>query len=126
MAFIEITGTVTRIFHGGRGVEVVEVFEKRDGSEGKSKFTLWFADPAGLSEGDSGSWRGSHSVKVDEWTDKQGEQRHSAVVSINGAQALSRGKETTGAVSGTHTRSADSGASRGNQGSFGSDESTPF
>jgi hypothetical protein len=87
MAFIEITGTVSRVFHNGKGVDVVEVFTKRDGTDGMQKFTLWFDEAPGLTVGDTGSWRGSHSVKVDEWTGNDGGIRHSAVVSINGAHA---------------------------------------
>ena len=58
------------------------------------KFTLWFDEAPGLTMGDTGSWRGSHSVKVDEWTSNQGDIRHSAVVSINGAHA--HGKPANG------------------------------
>jgi len=87
MAFIEVTGTVTRTFYSGKGAEVVEAFKKRDGSEGKQRFALWFKEPHGLTEGDSGSWRGSLSVEVDEWTDKEGQIRHTAKLSVNGAQS---------------------------------------
>ena len=90
MAFAEVTGTITRTFFSGMGVEVTEVFEKHDGSEGKSRYSLWFKEPHGLNEGDSGKWRGSLSVKVDEWTDQQGEVRHSAKVSLNGAKSVER------------------------------------
>ena len=90
MAFCEVTGTITRTFFNGKGAEVTEVFEKHDGSEGKSRYSLWFNELHGLKEGDSGKWRGSLSVKVDEWTDQQGEVRHSAKVSLNGAKAVER------------------------------------
>lgn len=90
MAFIEVTGTVTRTFFNGTGAEVTEVFEKHDGSEGKSRYSLWFKEPHGLNEGDSGKWRGALSVKVDEWTDQQGEVRHSVKVSLNGAKSVER------------------------------------
>ncbi|TFD51975.1 hypothetical protein E3T46_07760 [Cryobacterium sp. Hh11] len=96
MAFAEVSGTITRIFYNGKGAEVTEVFEKQDGSEGKPRYSLWFAQPHGLNEGDSGKWRGALSVKVDEWTDQQNEIRHSAKVSLNGAKAIedkSRGQQ---------------------------------
>ena len=94
MAYAEVTGTITRTFFNGKGAEVTEVFEKHDGSEGKSRYSLWFKEPHGLNEGDSGKWRGALSVKVDEWTDQQGEVRHSAKVSLNGAKAI--GDESRG------------------------------
>ena len=88
MAFAEIEGTVTRTFFNGKGAEVTETFEKNDGSEGKSRFALWFKEPHGLAEGDSGKWRGALSVKVDEWKDQNDEIRHSAKISLNGAKAV--------------------------------------
>ena len=94
MAFAEITGTVTRTFFNGKGAEVIETFERKDGSEGKSRYALWFKAEHGLSEGDTGSWRGALSVSVDEW-EKEGETRHTAKVSLNGAKAIGdRGAKT--------------------------------
>ena len=94
MAFSEVTGTVTRTFYNGKGAEVVETFKKNDGSEGKSRYSLWFKEPHGLSEGDAGSWRGALSVAVDEWTDKEGGTRHSAKVSLNGAKPTGDARKT--------------------------------
>ena len=110
MAFIEVTGTVTRTFYNGKGAEVTEVFEKQDGTEGKSRYSLWFTQPHGLNEGDSGKWRGALSVKVDEWTDQQGETRHSAKVSLNGAKAIedkSRGQQQPSAPTSSPAAPAD-------------------
>lgn len=99
MAFAEVSGTVTRTFFNGKGAEVIETFTKKDGSEGKSRYSLWFAAEHGLSEGDSGKWRGSLSVAVDQW-EKDGETRHTAKVSINGAKPLGdRAASTTGTAS---------------------------
>ena len=98
MAFAEITGTVTRTFFNGKGAEVIETFERKDGSEGKSRYALWFKAEHGLSEGDTGSWRGALSVSVDEW-EKEGETRHTAKVSLNGAKAIGdRGAKTAAPV----------------------------
>ena len=91
MAFTEVSGTITRTFYNGKGAEVTETFTKGDGSEGKSRYSLWFKEPHGLSEGDTGKWRGALSVAVDEWTDKEGSIRHSAKVSLNGCKALGNG-----------------------------------
>ena len=101
MAFTEVTGTVTRTFYNGKGAEVTETFQKNDGSEGKSRYSLWFKEPHGLSEGDSGKWRGALSVKVDEWKDQQDETRHSAKVSLNGAKSIGDGKQTQQAAPAT-------------------------
>jgi len=99
MAFTEVSGTVTRTFYNGKGAEVVETFKKNDGSEGKSRYSLWFKEPHGLSEGDTGKWRGSLSVAVDQWG-KDGETRHTAKVSLNGAKPLGdRAASATGAAS---------------------------
>jgi len=95
MAFTEVTGTVTRTFYNGKGAEVTETFQKNDGSEGKSRYSLWFREPHNLNEGDSGKWRGALSVKVDEWTDKEGQTRHSAKVSLNGALHVGDGKQVS-------------------------------
>jgi len=95
MAFTEVTGTVTRTFYNGKGAEVTETFKKQDGSEGKSRYSLWFKEPHNLNEGDSGKWRGALSVKVDEWTDQEGQTRHSAKVSLNGALHVGDGKQAS-------------------------------
>jgi hypothetical protein len=88
MAFTEVSGTVTRTFFNGKGAEVVESFTKKDGSEGKSRYSLWFAAEHGLREGDTGKWRGALSVAVDEWVDKESVTRHSAKVSLNGTKSI--------------------------------------
>jgi len=95
MAFTEVTGTVTRTFYNGKGAEVTEIFQKNDGTEGKSRYSLWFKEPHNLNEGDTGKWRGALSVKVDEWVDKEGQTRHSAKVSLNGALHVGDGKQAS-------------------------------
>jgi hypothetical protein len=87
MAFISIEGTITRTFYNGKGAEVTESFKKRDGSQGTKRYTLWFSDEHGLSEGTTGKWSGLLGVDVDEWTDKEGNVRHTPKISVNGARA---------------------------------------
>jgi hypothetical protein len=95
MAFTEVTGTVTRTFYNGKGAEVTETFQKNDGTEGKSRYSLWFKSEHNLNEGDTGKWRGALSVKVDEWTDQEGQTRHSAKVSLNGALHVGDSKQAS-------------------------------
>jgi hypothetical protein len=91
MAITNIKGTVTRVFYNGRGAEVTETFTKRDGEEGKTRWTCWFEDAHGLLEGAEVTVSGMHGDQVDEWTDKQGVLRYSVKRSINGAKV---GKES--------------------------------
>ena len=130
MSFIEIAGTVTRTFYNGKGAEVIETFERKDGSEGKSRYALWFKEPHNLNEGDTGKWRGTFSVTVDEW-EKEGETRHTAKVSLNGAKAIGdRAAKTAAPV--THPAPAGWDAPpaalvTSSQGfDFPADASTPF
>ena len=88
MAFTTVEGTITRTFFNGKGAEVIETFAKNDGSEGKTRYSLWFTTAHNLNEGDTGKWRGALSVKVDEWKDQNDEIRHSAKISLNGAKAV--------------------------------------
>jgi hypothetical protein len=86
MAITKIKGTVSRTFHNGCGAEITETFTKRNGEEGKSRWTCWFDSAHGLSEGDQVAVSGMHGDQVDEWTDKQGVLRYSVKRSINGAK----------------------------------------
>lgn len=91
MAFINIEGTISRVFYNGKGAEVTESFKKRDGSEGTKRYTLWFQSEHGLAEGDTGKFSGAVDVAVDEWQDKEGQTRHTAKVSVNNARIDSQG-----------------------------------
>lgn len=86
MAFITTEGTITRTFFNGKGAELTETFQKRDGTEGKKRYTLWFQSEHGLSEGDTGKFSGTFDASVDEWQDKEGQTRHTAKVSVNNAR----------------------------------------
>ena len=57
---------VSKIFQDGRAAEVVEVFKTRDG-EGKQKYTLWFNDAHGLTEGSIVDVDGLLSAKMREF-----------------------------------------------------------
>lgn len=82
MAIVSVEGEVTRTFYGGLGAAVVEKFTKRDGSEGKDYFTAFFNEPHGLSEGDTGTFRGTFSAKIREY-DKDGETRQAVDKTLN-------------------------------------------
>jgi hypothetical protein len=86
MAITNIKGTVSRTFHNGCGAEVTETFTKRNGEEGKTRWTCWFETAHGLAEGDQVAVSGMHGDQVDEWTDKQGVVRYSVKRSLNGAR----------------------------------------
>ena len=96
MAFSTIQGTVTRTFFNGKGAEVTEIFQKRDGTEGKTRWAAWFDAEHGLSEGDVVEVSGLHGDQVDEWTDKEGGKRHSVKRSINKAR-IKAGSGSAGA-----------------------------
>ena len=91
MAITHIKGTVTRTFHNGCGAEVTETFTKRNGEEGKTRWACWFESAHGLAEGDQVAVSGMHGDQVDQWTDREGNVRHSVKRSINGARV---GKDT--------------------------------
>ncbi len=85
MATVTIkSATVARIIEG-YGFSVAETFKKRDGSEGKSYYTIW-TDAKFLAVGDKISVSGLLGVKVDEYTNRDGELKQIAAVSINNAE----------------------------------------
>lgn len=106
MAFVSVEGRVGRVFHDGKGVEVVESVTARDGSTFERKFTAWFDEPFAYGEGVSGKFSGLLSTKVREWVDRDGnpvvskvtgKQGVSADVSINSARfELSAGGRVAG------------------------------
>ena len=87
---------VTRVFHDGKGAEVTESFKLRDGETGSARYACWFESPHGLTVGDVVTVTGRLGVKVEEWVNKQNEVKHSAKVSVNGAQLV--GWPVSGAV----------------------------
>jgi hypothetical protein len=86
MAFAIVNGTVQRTFFDGKGASVVETFQKRDGTEGKSYYTAFFDAPHGLSEGSTGKFSGLLSAKAREYEDKEGNNRVTADIVLNSAR----------------------------------------
>jgi hypothetical protein len=72
MAFVVVEGRVGRVFHDGKGVEVVETLTARDGSSYERKFTAWFDEPFAYGEGVPGKFSGVLSARVREWVDRDG------------------------------------------------------
>lgn len=81
MAIVKLSDvTVTRVNSKGFGVQVKEA----DRGEFKgSRFTVWFKEFHGLSQGDTVSLSGFLGAKVSEWTNDAGELKHTVELSIN-------------------------------------------
>lgn len=86
MAFITAKGTITRIFHNGKGAELTETWNGKDGKPMSKRWTCWFEQPHGLSEGAEVEINGVHGDQVDEWTDKEQQTRHTVKRAINKAR----------------------------------------
>jgi hypothetical protein len=81
MAIIKIQdASVTRVNSKGFGVQVKEA--DRGDFKG-ARYTVWFKEFHGLSEGDTVSLSGFLGAKVSEWTDKEGAVRHTVELSVN-------------------------------------------
>jgi hypothetical protein len=73
MAKIEITnGVVAKIFYGGKGVQVNEMFTKQTGETGTRRYTAWFENPVNFGEGSIGTFSGNLSTKIEKWVDEEG------------------------------------------------------
>lgn len=128
MAYVSVSGTVTRTFYNGKGAEITESFEIK-GKEIKKRWTAWFESEHGLSEGDVVEASGLHGDEVDEW-EKDGQTRHSVKRSINrakvkdGASAAAGGRQ---ARQEPLQASGDGWADSTPQaGAYGSDDLVPF
>ena len=92
MARIEVTGTATRLFFQDKGVEVTEFAKGKDGATITRKYTAWFENPVSFREGAEGTFSGSLSATIDNWTNpdgspklnREGQPGQSVKVSING------------------------------------------
>lgn len=92
MARIEVTGTATRLFFQDKGVEVTEFAKGKDGATIQRKYTAWFENPVSFREGAEGTFSGSLSATIDNWTNpdgspkmnREGQPGQSVKVSING------------------------------------------
>ena len=68
MAIISLKNvTVKRVFYNGLGAEFVEAFQTRSGEQGEKKYSAFFDEPHGLSEGQVGNVSGLLSVKARLW-----------------------------------------------------------
>lgn len=85
MALVNIKdATVTRVNRSGYGVQVKEADRQVSGkSVYGDRYTIWFKEYSGLSEGDTVSVSGFLGAKVSEWTDKEGNLRHTVELSVN-------------------------------------------
>jgi hypothetical protein len=84
MATVTIkSAQVARIIEG-HGFAAAETFKKRDGSEGKSYYTVW--SDARVAVGDTVSISGLLGVKLEEYTTRDGERKQTAAASINNAE----------------------------------------
>lgn len=92
MARIEVTGTATRLFFNDKGVEVTEFAKGKDGATITRKYTAWFENPVTFREGSDGTFSGTLSATIDNWTNpdgspklnREGQPGQSVKVSING------------------------------------------
>jgi hypothetical protein len=73
---------VARVNSKGNGVQVVERWQVK-GADRSQRYTVWFDEPHNLREGDRIDVSGFLSVAVEPWTDRDGNVRHSARVSLN-------------------------------------------
>jgi hypothetical protein len=95
MAIIKISGTVDKIFQDGRCVKVTESHEK-DGKTYTDRFTAWFEQSPGLTEGDRVNISGFFSVKQGKpWTDRDNNERTSIDVNVNRARVDTGSDGTT-------------------------------
>lgn len=91
MAQITVTGTATRIFFNGKGVQIAEPFKTQTGEVKTRKYTAWFTQPVDFREGAFGTFTGSHSAKIEKWVDADGNPKldqtgqpgQSVVVALN-------------------------------------------
>ena len=72
MAFITVTGEVTRTFWNGQGAGIKESWTTNDGDERAAYYSAFFDEPHGLEEGDAGKFSGRLGVKPNTY-EKNGE-----------------------------------------------------
>jgi len=78
-----------------KGFRVVEESKGRDGKDYSTRWTIWL-EGTNLHDGDIVSLSGFLSAKVNEWTDKEGQTRHSVELALNSPR-ISTGEGSTGA-----------------------------
>jgi hypothetical protein len=85
-----------------KGFRVVEESKGRDGTDYSTRWTVWLAD-ADVRQDDIVSVSGFLSAKVNEWTDKDQNVRHSVELSLNSPR-ISTGEGSTGAQGGDNAQ----------------------
>ena len=78
--------TVKRVFYNGLGAEFVETFQTRSGEQGEKKYSAFFEEPHGLSEGQVGNVSGLLSVKARLWERDGGPPVPMADIVLNSPQ----------------------------------------
>ena len=89
MAIAYVTGTVERVLSGnfaGVGLVITESYKSKTGEDRTTRYTCWFDEDPGTAVGATITVSGAISAKVDEWTDKDGQPRVSAKLSLNKAK----------------------------------------
>ena len=89
MAIAYVSGNVERVLTGnftGVGMVIGESYKDKQGELRTTRFTAWFDEDPGVNTGDVITVSGFLSAKVDEWTDKDGQPRVSAKMSLNKAK----------------------------------------
>lgn len=97
MAKVTVEGKVGRTFYEGRGAELIESFTVK-GEPRSKRWSCWFDEPHGLTEGQVVTISGLHGDEVDSW-EKDGQPRHSVKRSINKSRVdveVAQPLETTG------------------------------
>jgi hypothetical protein len=104
MAFVTVTGKVSRVFYQGKGAEVTESFQVR-GETKQKRWTAWFDTEHGLVEGDDVELSGLHGDELNSW-EKDGETKYSVKRSLNKAKV----KSSSAAVEEPWTANDDDGS----------------
>lgn len=83
MASIKVKGTISRVFYEGKGLEVSEQFTTKAGESITKRYTVWLKNPTSYDIGDEVLVEGLYSAEIDNWTNKEGQEKQSIKVSIN-------------------------------------------
>jgi hypothetical protein len=76
---------VSRVFYEGRGAEVIERYKTQAGN-GEKRYTVWFDEAHGLAEGSVITVDGLLGVKLEEYTNDQGEPKQKVSIFLNKPQ----------------------------------------
>lgn len=111
---------VDRVFttQYGVGVGVHETFEKKDGTEGQSRYTLWMKEDPGLEEGQVISASGFLGTKAREYEDRDGNTRTSVDVSVRGARLIAGARPVASAPTQDEPPATDFGSDPWGTGTF--------